>query len=299
MPRPGEYPAVRLPLSLVPQRLSASAAQRLLDCPYQFYALHCIGLRERDEISEELEKSDYGQHVHRILEAFHQGVPNLPGPWHKTLTRTNLPDAERLLREIAHSAFAIDIARGFSARGWLHRWEKIIPAYLDWELARTNDWQHKASEVVLEREIRRGSQAVVLTGRIDRLVYGASGYGIIDFKTGVVPDIGTIAQGEHIQLPFYALLLQERIDEALFLSLQPDGINDRHRLAGAEITDLASAVRMRLLDLVEALHRGARLPAWGDRATCDRCPTEGLCRKAFWLGTENADKQKGGRRPPG
>lgn len=294
MPRPRTYPAVRLPPSLVPQRLSASAVQRLLDCPYQFYAVHCIGLRERDEISGELEKSEYGQRVHRILQAFHQGAPNLPGPWHKALTHTNLPDAERLLREITHAAFATDIARSFSARGWLHRWEKIIAAYLDWELARTSTWQHEASEVVLEREIRGGSQPVVLTGRIDRLVRGASGYGIIDFKTGVIPHIDTIALGEHVQLPFYALLAKERIDEALFLSLQPDRVTDRYRLAGTELADLATAARMRLLDLVDALHRGVRLPAWGDIETCGRCPAEGLCRKSFWLGTENADKQKGG-----
>lgn len=294
LPRPRTYPIVDLPPQLIPQRISASAVQRLFDCPYQFYAMHCLRLSEHDDISEELEKSDYGQRVHRILQAFHQGAPKLPGPWNRALTCKNRPDAERLLREITRAAFDPDLARDFSARGWLHRWEKIIPAYLDWELARAGTWRHAASELVLEREIRGGSHAVVLTGRIDRMVRGASGCGIIDFKTGAIPHIDTIARGEHVQLPLYALLVKEPVDQALFLSLLPGGIVDRHGLAGAELTDLVTAVRARLADLVDALYHGAGLAAWGDIETCGRCPMEGLCRKSFWLGTENTGKQKGG-----
>src|SRR5581483_10937438 len=81
LPRPATMPAPRLPRARVPLTLHQSGHQRLLDCPYQFYAVDGLALRALDEVRDEMEKSDYGRAVHRILQAFHSGVPGLPGPW--------------------------------------------------------------------------------------------------------------------------------------------------------------------------------------------------------------------------
>ena len=45
----------------LPRRLSASAFEALRACPYRFFALSVLGLREADELDAEVEKRDYGK----------------------------------------------------------------------------------------------------------------------------------------------------------------------------------------------------------------------------------------------
>ncbi|MBV8063426.1 MAG: PD-(D/E)XK nuclease family protein, partial [Nevskia sp.] len=68
LPRPG-VAAERLP-----REISATAHQRLVDCPYQFFVSVCLGLRAEQAPDEDPDRSDYGQRVHRILEAFTQAT---------------------------------------------------------------------------------------------------------------------------------------------------------------------------------------------------------------------------------
>jgi len=53
-------PAPAAPAKLLPQRYSATRYQQLMDCPYQFFAATCLGLKAPERIREALEKSDYG-----------------------------------------------------------------------------------------------------------------------------------------------------------------------------------------------------------------------------------------------
>ena len=71
---------------LVPERISAGSHQRMINCPYQFFSADGLKLKPSDEISEELKKSDYGERVHSILEAFHQQVKNRPAPFKDKIT---------------------------------------------------------------------------------------------------------------------------------------------------------------------------------------------------------------------
>jgi len=81
-PRPAARtrPAPAVTAALVPQTVTAGAYQELMDCPYQFFAARCLHLAAPETIREALEKSDYGERVHRCLEAFHGPVRGLPGP---------------------------------------------------------------------------------------------------------------------------------------------------------------------------------------------------------------------------
>lgn len=295
-PHPETNPAVRIPSQLIPSRISASAFQRLLDCPYQFYAIHCLGLVVHEQLSDDLEKSQFGERVHKILQAFHEGISKLPGPWRTPLKLENASNAEELLGRIAREVFSRDLTRNYSARAWLNRWLNIVPHYIEWELKHAQSWHHVSGEVVRERRLQAGPDSVTLSGRIDRLLRGPAGHVIVDFKTGMAPDKEVIASGEHAQLPFYASLFDEPIDEALFVHLYPTGIVDRHRLSGQQLEDLTIALRARLLGLINAMHHGVPLPAWGDIETCRRCPAEGLCRKSFWM--EHGENKKAAFRPP-
>lgn len=283
LPVPVPPPAAHLPASLLPTAFTATDYQRLINCPYQFFSARGLGLSPEDEVREEMEKKDYGNHVHRILQAFHSGAPGLPGPWRGKLENSTRTEAETMLQEISGKVFARDLRRRFLSRGWLHRWEKCIPAYLDWEINRAAAWQVEATEIRKERHYQEGKTRITLTGRIDRLDHGEGGHGIIDYKTGAVPTNEQIQTGEYIQLPFYGLLLEEeKISQAAFLMLDDEAVRERTTLSGESFAMLRTAIRERLLLLKRRLDEGAAMPAWGDMETCRLCEMEGLCRREMW-----------------
>jgi ATP-dependent helicase/nuclease subunit B len=283
LPTPVPPPAAHLPASLLPAAFTATDYQRLMNCPYQFFSARGLGLSPEDEVREEMEKKDYGSHVHRILQAFHSGVRGLPGPWRGKLDGSTRSGAESLLREISGKVFARDLRRRFVARGWLHRWENCIPAYLDWEINRAATWRVEDTEIRKDRSYKDGDTHITLTGRIDRLDRSQDGHGIIDYKTGTVPSNELVLTGESIQLPFYGLLLEEeKISQAAYLMLDDEEVRERMTLSGESFAMLRTAARERLLLLKRRLDAGAAMPAWGDMETCRLCEMEGLCRREMW-----------------
>ena len=280
---PAVQPAARLPASLQPSPVTATDHQRLLDCPYQYYCSNGLGLRPEKDVREDIEKMDFGTHVHRILQAFHAGAPKLPGPWQKPLNDDTLPEAEALLRNISQQVFANDLRRHFFTRGWLYRWEACIPAYLAWEMQHSSRWRIQAMEWKKQRDYQEDNTHVAIAGRVDRLDRDADGYCIIDYKTGTVSSRDLLLRGEEIQLPFYALLLdEENVAQALYLSIQDGKVTEKSALDAATLAMLRAAVRKRLLLLKQQLDEETPLPAWGDAETCRLCDMEGLCRREMW-----------------
>jgi len=281
---PAVQPAARLPAFLQPSPVTATDHQRLLDCPYQYFCASGLGLRPEKDVREEIEKMDFGTHVHRILQAFHAGAPKLPGPWQKPLNDDTLPEAEALLRNISQEVFAGDLRRRFFTRGWLYRWEACIPAYLAWEMKHSSRWRIQATEWKKQRDYQEDNTHITITGRIDRLDRDADGYCIIDYKTGAVSSRDLLLQGEEIQLPFYALLLdEENIAQALYLSIQDGKVTEKSALDITTLAMLRTAVRKRLILLKQLLDEETPLPAWGDTETCRLCDMEGLCRREMWV----------------
>lgn len=279
LPEPVFAPAPRLhDPALLPDAISANAYQQLVNCPYQFYAARCLGLAPPDAIRERLEKSDYGERVHRVLQAFHSDVQGLPGPAPVPLTPDKRADAIDLLTRISLAVFAKDLEDNFEHRGWLVRWQAVIPVYVEWEIVRARTWRPAAVEVKKERLC----DGFKLTGRLDRLDRGADGTAIIDYKTGYAPEHEDVAMGEAVQLPYYALLLDEMPARIEYVPLERNGVGSRWALEGDELALLARAIERRLIDLVGEMRAGAALPAWGDEETCSRCNVSGVCRRAVW-----------------
>jgi ATP-dependent helicase/nuclease subunit B len=283
LPQPGGHPVATLPHELVPATLSASAHQRILDCPYQYFAAHGLSLAPIEDVREVLEKREYGQRVHLILQAFHIGVSGLPGPFDKPFTNATRNEAMALLADIAQAVFAPDIEHSILARGWLLRWQQVGARYIDWQIARAARWTPCAAELKQRRRYTNDTGTLTLTARIDRLDRGDDGYAILDYKTGQVPDPSAIATGEDIQLAFYALVVEQPVRLVQYVELGANRISDRVKLEGRPLQTLMTQVRERLLHIHQAMQRGAGLPAWGDDATCAYCPMQGLCRKEMWL----------------
>ena len=267
--------------ALVPDTLSARAHQRLIDCPYQFFAAHALQLRVSEEVQELLEKSDFGERVHRILQAFHCGAEDFPGHFSEVIATENRAQAIHRLTEISQAVFAPDVKKNFVHRAWLARWLAIIPHYIDWQIAQD------ASPLACEASVRSAREGgLTLTGRLDRIDRGLKGLRILDYKTGQGDKQADVSSGEATQLIFYALLAEqfynENIERVEYLLLDKEQVKPGARLEGEELHRLSTLTAQRLDAVMQALRKGSGAPAWGDPKTCERCEMQGLCRRQAW-----------------
>lgn len=285
LPQKEVPPEVGSVADLLPGTVSASSYQRLINCPFQFFSSGQLGLSETEEISSEVEKKDYGTSVHRVLQAFHSGTNDLPGPFGETLSNETIDEAKALLSEIADVVFARDIKLHPAARGWLNLWKRVIPEYLAWQQLRERTWSTGETEYAMTKLIHSRPD-VNIGGRIDRLDYCDDGISLVDYKTGKAPSRSNITSGESVQLLFYALLTEKRPREVLALELSDEGISASASLQGENLDGLIDKETERLQSLTNSLIEGEVMPAWGDAETCQYCEFEGICRKELWVGQD-------------
>jgi len=274
-------PAPSMPAQLIPPRISASAHQRLINCPYQYFAGYALGLKAPDEIREELQKSDYGERVHRILNAFHTRVAHLPEPFSAKLGPENRQTAIEHMVSLSTAVFKQDLEDNALHRSWLHRWLQHIPAYIDWQIEQQRRWRIHATEQNRESPLPGADAA--LYGRIDRIDADGDDRCIIDYKTGGTPRQADVDCGEDVQLASYALL-EAHSRRVMYLSL--DESDGRVRAAAAlqdeQLAELRAATADRLREIVAMQKQGHAMPAWGDETSCAYCDFAGLCRRQVW-----------------
>ncbi len=280
LPRPRAMPRPACRAELLPAVLSAHAYQQLMDCPYQFHAARCLALAPALEASEDMEKSDYGLRVHRILHAFHHGAAGLTGPFPQPITPATRAAAITLLEEISRTLFAPDLKTGFAHRAWLNQWLAAIPGYIEWQIAREAGWRFDAAEVTLTRTDL--CPPYTLSGRLDRVDRRADELAIVDYKTGAAPKQQDVIAGEAVQLPFYTWLAGDRVTRAEYVLLEKNGVKSGACVTDDELAGLRAGVAARFVTLIAALRAGAALPAWGDARICARCDMQGLCRRQVW-----------------
>ncbi len=282
-------PAPVVDRSLMPKSISASSYQTLINCPYQFYASYCLNLRAADEIREALEKSDYGEHVHHILQLFHD--PQGQEAFRQALNDESRDAAIEHLESISQRIFKQDLEDNYLHRGWLQQWLTIVPRYIDWQIERAQRW--KVTAVEQSAKLETFDPLFDIKGRLDRIdsaIDSASeGETVLDYKTGKPPKIKDIEDGEAVQLPFYALLSDPAPRRVEYLALGKDKVKTDGVLEGDELASLAEQNRLRLKQLMTEISQGKPLPAWGDEATCGYCDMQGLCRKQAWTGSHEVE----------
>ncbi|MDH5660209.1 MAG: PD-(D/E)XK nuclease family protein, partial [Gammaproteobacteria bacterium] len=274
--------ASALPKELIPKHYSPSSYQKLMDCPYQFFAAHGLNLSVNEEVQEALSKSDYGERVHRCLEAFHRDVEWLPGPFKEIVTEKNRDSAIDALQQISQQVFANDLDDSFEHSGWLEQWLKLIPEYINWQIENASEWKFKDAE--LKSKIA-WQKDIELGGRLDRLDSNETGISIIDYKTGKSATLTEVIQGEAVQLPFYALLaeaeLKQPVSRVSYLTLS-NNVKFGAQLADDELDTISHQVSERLAKIINEMNDGKVLTAWGDENTCQYCNINRLCRKQAW-----------------
>lgn len=276
MPHPPASP------DLLPDSISASGHQALIDCPYRFYVRDMLRIRETDMIREEMDNLEFGNYVHKCLEAFHSGISDAPGPWHGRIDEHEAA-AFRLLQEIGEY-FMGRLMSSPSNIVFQKRWESIASRYL--ELQKT----FEKHQVILESEQKieyKIDEGLMLCGRIDRLDEDQGGNRIvIDYKTGSKKiSEGEVQSGEQVQLTSYALMTApiERA-EYWWLSQDPQKKIPLTSVEGEFLETLGRKVHDRLREMFKDLRTGHEMPAHGDEETCSFCYAQGVCRKDVEIG---------------
>ncbi|HYF41222.1 MAG TPA: PD-(D/E)XK nuclease family protein [Ramlibacter sp.] len=271
-PQPVARPAAAAP-ALAVETLSASAYEDLRRCPYRFFALRQLGLKEADEIDAELDKRDFGNWLHQVLRTFHESLRDSWEP----------PGASRRLRlEITAEEVTRDM--GLDEGEFLPfaaAWPQARDGYLAW-LAR-----HEATEgAVFERaesehEIRLGP--VKLVGRIDRIDRLPDGRAMVmDYKTesSAVTTDRVRQPGEDTQLAFYAALLEDDSLRAAYVNVGERG--ETKTLEQPAVVEARDLLVQGILEDVARVGAGQPLHALGEGKVCEFCAARGLCRRDWW-----------------
>ena len=272
---PAGLPRPAVPRERVPQRLSASSLQSLVNCPYQYFARHILRLNELEDLQDGLEKRDFGELLHAILKRFHERFPTLAGQTDAALL------AE--LESLSEDAFAQAVGRNFQDHAWRLRWLSRLPAYIAWQREREQaGWRWAAGEEGEQRAFELDDGALLsLVGRIDRRDSCGDETALLDYKSRSKDALAKqVKNPDDVQLAFYSLLKGTHIGEAAYVALDGD------RLEAVPLPDPELRAEL-LADGINAsftaLRAGAGLPAHGSASACAWCEMNGLCRHE-WRG---------------
>ena len=278
-PAPLACPAPTAP-GLALQRVSASAYSDLRRCPYRYFALQLLGLREIDELEVDIDKRDFGLWLHAVLKQFHDQLKEVVGADAVTLQRLLDAAADQVTQtqHLAENEFL-----PFRAA-----WPSVRDGYLAWLEKHQNQG---ARFEMAEQWLEQALGPLTLVGRVDRIDQvrppdsGREGDDVtlvLDYKTesqSVTRDrIKTPL--EDTQIAFYAALLPHDTLRAAYVNVGEK--------SGTELVEQKDVVHARdalvegLLHDMRCIADGAALPALGEGVACELCAARGLCRKDFW-----------------
>ena len=253
------------------KRLSASAYADLRSCPYRFFALRQLGLKEAEELDTELDKRDFGNWLHETLSRFHRQLQ--ASPTQDEALRQQMLDAAA---DHTRALLALEPAEFLPFQA---AWPQVRRGYLDW-LA-----EHEASGLVFaeaEEWKERPLGELTLFGKIDRMDRNAHGRALLlDYKTESAEKTrDRLRQGaEDTQLAFYAALLGQQEVQAGYVNLGEKGQTKTY--LQPEVSQLRTLLLEGIHHDIARLHAGEPLRAQGDGAACEYCQARGLCRKDF------------------
>jgi ATP-dependent helicase/nuclease subunit B len=259
----------------LPATASASALEDLIVCPYRFFALRVLGLARMDALSEQLDRSDYGQMAHRLLAWLHREFPALMDLDDATV----IDQAQQILSQQRGSSPMEKTQRAaFSAM--ITRW---LPEYLQWAHAREKGgWKVAGTEVPVSGVLPLVDGPMHVQGRIDRLELHSSGdAAIYDYKAQGKQTVSQLAREplEAPQLALYGAMLDRPVTELGYVSLSADRAEQIAIKESA--SELIETVRQAVINLLGEVNRGTPLPANGTSSACARCDAYGLCQRGY------------------
>lgn len=195
---------------------SSTALDTYLACGLRFYYRYVLRLQEKEEISGDVEQSDIGMIVHKVLYEYFSSAKG------RTLTADDL-DANRM-KKIVHDNFrSLYGSEQFGEQIFTRRQvEKHLMAFMTTLQKQIVDSETVVIEA-LEETMRAEIDGIRFTGKADRIETRNGRTHIIDFKTGhnesqyriafdrlTAADRGTWKNAVgSVQLPMYVMLYAE------------------------------------------------------------------------------------------
>jgi ATP-dependent helicase/nuclease subunit B len=257
-------------------KLSASAYEDLRRCPYRFFALRQLGLRESDELESELDKRDFGNWLHAVLRHFHEAMAtaSVPhGPARQALLDATA-DAEARRRGLGDEGPLEGEFLPFAAG-----WPGLRDGYLNWLAGHEAEGVQFVSAEVAQ-DVPLGQ--VNLIGRLDRIDRDGQGMTmVLDYKTeGLQVTRERVKRpAEDTQIAFYAALMHDDTLRAAYVNV---GERETRTVEQTDVVHARDLLVEGLREDMAAVADGAPLPALGEGRACDYCAARGLCRKDFW-----------------
>jgi CRISPR/Cas system-associated exonuclease Cas4 (RecB family) len=184
--------------------LSASALKTYLNCRLQFYFRYIAGLKERDEVSEDVDAADFGNILHHVMEKLYKTVLNQVLDANKIILLKKKIDgfiqeefAELYGRKSEASEFEFE-GRNIIIRDVVKR---IIIQILNYD-AQIVPFVVKKVEGVFKYAVPlEDGQKIKMQGSIDRLDEKGDSVRVIDYKSGgdevKFPDVGSLFERDH------------------------------------------------------------------------------------------------------
>jgi len=185
-----------------------SMIKDFLECSYRFYIKHILRIAESPEIMEELERRDYGNLLHRVMnrffkiEEFKYGIsPLLEKKGFEAVVRLISEEVNKEANLSAADRMAFELLKG-EMRRWVKK-EALL-------FKKGHRVEGEFSESRIDVILLCNGLSIKLSGRPDRVNSFNGGYYLIDYKVKNLPTSNEMLINEsfkEVQLPFYGLLL--------------------------------------------------------------------------------------------
>lgn len=190
---------------------SASSLDSYLTCSFQFFGTRLLGLKELDDEPDEGDGAMRGTIIHAILEdAFgtlvEQGLPLSDDTVDKVIDYIDTEGRDMWISAPEKHGFG----QGALWRlGWPRYRDRIVRMLEERTLTvgLEDGYRVRATEEDFVVEIPT-RPPLRIRGKIDRIDETPDGLTVIDYKTGSIPSRKEVLDGKNIQLPLYALALQ-------------------------------------------------------------------------------------------
>lgn len=183
-------------VELRPRKLSASGIEMLMRDPYSVFAKYILKLFPLAELDESLEYRDYGNIVHAVIERFNN---KYNGQYPE--------NARKELLQLGEDEFAAHNVSPDVRSFWWPRFVKTVDWLIDIETKYRPEVALVHNEIKGEMVFDAPAGKFTITAKADRIdETKTGGLNILDYKTGKIHSVKSIASGMAPQLPIEALI---------------------------------------------------------------------------------------------